>query len=44
MKRILSLIMVATIFLGVFSFSAFAEEQEESEKLACYRVDWSANS
>ena len=44
MKRILSLIMVATIFLGVFSFSAFAEEQEETEKLACYRVDWSANS
>lgn len=44
MKRILSLIMIATIFLGLFSFTAFAEKEEDAEKLACYRVNWSAHS
>ena len=44
MKRILSLIIVATMFLCVFSFSASAEENEEAAKLACYRIDWSTQS
>ena len=44
MKRIISLIMVATIFFGILSVNAFAEENEEVKKLACFRVNWSAQS
>ena len=44
MKRILSLIIVAAVFLGMLSFSAFAQENEEVKRLACYRIDWSAQS
>lgn len=44
MKRILSLIIVVTMFIGVFSFSAFAEENEEAKKLACFRINWSSQS
>ena len=46
MKRILSLIIVATFLLSIFSFNAFAEQQTEAEaeKLACFRVDWAAQS
>ena len=44
MKRILSLIIVAMIFLSAFSFNAFAEENEEAKKLACFRINWSSQS
>ena len=44
MKRFLSLIITAAFFISMFSFNAFAEENEEAEKLACYRVDWAASS
>lgn len=44
MKRILSLIIVAMIIFGAFSVNAFAEESSEAKKLACYRIDWSAQS
>ena len=44
MKRILSLIIVVTMFIGVFSFSAFAEENEEAKKLACFRINWATQS
>ena len=44
MKRILSLIIVVTMFLCAFSFSASAAENEEAKKLACFRVNWAAHS
>lgn len=45
MKRILSLIIVATVLLGALSISVFAQENEEELSLsACYRIDWSAQS
>ncbi|MBE6533886.1 MAG: hypothetical protein E7678_02820 [Ruminococcaceae bacterium] len=46
MKRILSLIIVVTVFLSMFSFNAFATEEAEAEaeRLACYRIDWSTQS
>ena len=44
MKRILSLIIAATFLISVFSFNAFAEENEEAKRLACYRIDWSTQS
>lgn len=44
MKRILSLIIAATFLISVFSFNAFAEENEEAKRLACYRIDWSKQS
>ena len=44
MKRILSLIIVAMMFLSAFSLNAFAEESEEATKLACYRINWATQS
>ena len=44
MKRFLSLIIVAAFLFSMFSFNAFAEENEETKKLACYRIDWASQS
>ncbi len=44
MKRILSLIIVVTVLFGMFSFNAYAAEDEEALKQACYRINWATQS
>lgn len=44
MKRILTLIMVATLLFSTLSICAFAEESEEATRLACYRINWATQS